>query len=373
MLLKKLIRPKNTRKIKLLSVLRLPPPFGGGELLNLSLYNAKKSDSYHHFLILGRKSHSKSKQLNPNIISVFYGDIYIFKAIITILTLLPDRLHLTLPKSFLAFFRNSIIVLLASSMKIDVVAELHGMEFKFLNKKIKIKYFHFIMKRIKKLRVLSNSIKRYITDVGYKNDIHIIDNGIEAPKTSSISRTFSGNSINILYIGAISESKGFLRLLEVFENLNNSLDSNFKVIVIGEWESMTFKSKAVAFIQQKNISERVIFKGKLINDSKWHEINKCHLHIHLTSFDGQPLTIIETMSQGIPCIATKIGAIPEMIVHKKNGFLVDDYISETLEIVKDLISGRQDYSKISEEAKKTFNTKYTLENYLKKMNDFLTS
>ena len=39
--------------------------------------------------------------------------------------------------------------------------------------------------------------------------------------------------------------------------------------------------------------------------------------------DNLPNTIIEAMSCGIPCVAFKIGGIPEMIEHKKNGYLAE--------------------------------------------------
>lgn len=55
--------------------------------------------------------------------------------------------------------------------------------------------------------------------------------------------------------------------------------------------------------------------------------------------DNLPNTIVEAMSCGIPCVAFKIGGIPEMIEHKKNGYLAEprnaDDLAEGIEFILD--------------------------------------
>ena len=46
--------------------------------------------------------------------------------------------------------------------------------------------------------------------------------------------------------------------------------------------------------------------------------------------DNLPNTLMEAMACGVPCVGFRVGGIPEMIDHQRNGFLADPRDSETL-------------------------------------------
>ena len=84
--------------------------------------------------------------------------------------------------------------------------------------------------------------------------------------------------------------------------------------------------------------------------------------------EGFPWTIIEAMAAEVPVIATRVGAIPEIIEDGKTGFLVD--VRNPQQIAKLIISLSEDKNlseKITRAAKesvvKNFNTKQMLKKY----------
>ena len=105
------------------------------------------------------------------------------------------------------------------------------------------------------------------------------------------------------------------------------------------------------------------FVGIKIGDEKWEIIQRNHCLLHLTRWDGQPLTIIENMAAGVPTIATAVGAIPEMIKHNRNGFLVQQN-REVLDILLAIWQQKIDISAISKQARKTYKDRFTLEKYI---------
>lgn len=59
--------------------------------------------------------------------------------------------------------------------------------------------------------------------------------------------------------------------------------------------------------------------------------NPYHLFLNVSSSEGIPVSIMEAMSSGIPCIATDVGGVAELVKNGKNGILLPaDFAPETL-------------------------------------------
>jgi glycosyltransferase involved in cell wall biosynthesis len=84
------------------------------------------------------------------------------------------------------------------------------------------------------------------------------------------------------------------------------------------------------------------------------------------------LTIIEAMACGVPTIATRIGAIPEMITHNQNGFLVNHYLDDSLKCIADLLEGSIRYESVSRNAKQTFIERFTAKTYARNIERLVT-
>lgn len=88
--------------------------------------------------------------------------------------------------------------------------------------------------------------------------------------------------------------------MEKIKSLSNKLSNNVKV---------NFKG---------NVSNQILMKEYKDNCYDWF--------INVSTSEGIPVSIMEAMSFGIPCIATDVGGTSE-IVDNKNGFLIDKDIS----------------------------------------------
>jgi glycosyltransferase involved in cell wall biosynthesis len=47
----------------------------------------------------------------------------------------------------------------------------------------------------------------------------------------------------------------------------------------------------------------------------------CDVFLTPTIQDNLPLTVMESLSSGTPVVAFRLGGLPDMVVHKKNGYL----------------------------------------------------
>ncbi len=347
----------------ILFILSIPPPFGGGEIVSQVLHDAIKNN--YECLTFSKLNYSKSKQGNQNIFSYFYGIYYITAVLIKLIKIKPTTIYIGLPKTFHAFLRNAIIIWITSLLKIQVYCELHGMNFPFIEKSnFQKQVLLATLQRISKIRVLSISIKKYIVDLGYSGSIYIINNGIHKPSKITTANSQENSKFNILYLGAISKSKGFLRVLEILNSLENHLREKIHLNVIGEFVHSSEFDRFNKFIEEKRLLNYITFHGQKNGTDKWRLISNNHLLIHLTNYDGQPLTIIEAMSLGIPTIATNVGAIPEMINNYNNGFLIQNN-NEVKDIITKLLTKEINYELVRKNSYSTFQNHFTADKMVK--------
>lgn len=80
----------------------------------------------------------------------------------------------------------------------------------------------------------------------------------------------------------------------------------------------------------------VIFKGRLSNQQvlQYYQSNPVDIFINLSESEGVPVSIMEAMAHGIPCVATDVGGTAE-IVNDENGAVVA--VDANVESVRDAI------------------------------------
>ena len=74
-------------------------------------------------------------------------------------------------------------------------------------------------------------------------------------------------------------------------------------------DQLGFQKNYVEFLGAKNIKE--VYK-------------RSDFLILLSNYEALPLTIIEALTHGIPCVASDLGGVDELIVNKFNGLIVNE-------------------------------------------------
>lgn len=108
------------------------------------------------------------------------------------------------------------------------------------------------------------------------------------------------------------------------------------------------------------------FQGYLENDQviNFHRTENVHILINVSISEGIPVTIMEAMSCGIPCIATNVGGTSEILEDGKNGILLnaDPLPHEIADVLKEyLIMDEDIYIEQCKAAYTTWKEKYNAE------------
>lgn len=91
---------------------------------------------------------------------------------------------------------------------------------------------------------------------------------------------------------------------------------------IGDGETLESVKQLVSAL---GISDSVFFAGALSQEEvfSFYRCNHVDLFVNVSEAEGIPISIMEALSFGIPCVATRVGGNPEIVHHGENGFLID--------------------------------------------------
>lgn len=362
------MKRENMKKYNFLIILKTPPPFGGGEIR--ASYLKKYLTPKKEYLIFSysRKDSNKSTQGKISPRNLYWGFYQIIKIISYITKTRPKIIFTSIPKNLSAFLRTGIVIIVAKSMGVKIIGELAGANFQFLeNGRFKKKIGLFFLKRVDLLRVLGKSVKKDLESHGITNTI-VLDNGVYVPDEIKISKEdiYSVN-LNLLYIGALNYSKGIKNLIKAIHICkDHNLDVHLHVL--GEWSNFNHKRKMENYIQYNNLNDYITFHGLLTDNRKWEIIQKCSILTHPTYWDGQPLTILESMGCGLAIISTHVGAIPDTVEDKVNGILLNENSPSNLfQAIHLFYFDRKLLHRISEENIRCFKKKFSVESYCERM------
>jgi glycosyltransferase involved in cell wall biosynthesis len=135
-----------------------------------------------------------------------------------------------------------------------------------------------------------------------------------------------------LYLGRLSSEKGIITLIRAFSNLKQP---DIRLKIAGEGPLADELKK------RAEPDPRISFSGYL-SGAPLADITRKALAVVVPSewYENAPLSVLEAMAYGKPVIGARIGGIPEMIDHGRNGFLFESgdahALAETMETVLNL-------------------------------------
>jgi glycosyltransferase involved in cell wall biosynthesis len=166
---------------------------------------------------------------------------------------------------------------------------------------------HYALSQLKKLTPQSEWEKLEIAPLGIDSNAYRPINGRPHKEV-----------LEILSVGRLVSNKGQQVLIEALKMLK-SQGRNLKLRLVGDGPQRPFLEEAVA---QGGLENEVTFTGALNPDQVLKAYNQADLFVLPSFSEGIPVSLMEAMAMEIPCIATHINGIPELIRHGVDGLLV---------------------------------------------------
>lgn len=201
--------------------------------------------------------------------------------------------------------------------------------------------------------VLSKEWADYFSDnICDRKKICVMHNAVMIP--NSITDVYNNN--NVLFLGRLSPRKNPQVLLEAASIvLKNGLSTRFRFAGDGDVE----KYKAIA--TKLGIQEYCDFLGWVADKDRENLIKDSGIFCLPSQNEGMPMSLLEAMSYGLPCIVTPVGGIPQVIRSNQNGYLVDkNDVTGIVSSLNELITAPSVRVKIGKEARKTIEERFSI-------------
>jgi len=230
-------------------------------------------------------------------------------------------------------YKDSIIgSLVARCLRVPyVVRVIHGMPEPFQGLK-NLKMFGYTLADrfvtrffIDKIVAVSSDIEKLIGEAYGADRVVCIHNGVDLEAMQVTFATaemrkewrFDETEVVIGTVGRLVPVKGHIILLEALRILHDS-HQNVRLLVIGEGP---LRSHLEAEVKRLGLKQVVTFAGH--KEQAYDFINMMDIFALPSLHEGIPMVLLEALALKRPVIASRVGGIPEVVLHGHTGLLID--------------------------------------------------
>lgn len=166
---------------------------------------------------------------------------------------------------------------------------------------------------------------RHLAALAPAGRVELVYHGVDLQRFPPPPRRVPAGPVTILSVCRLVEKKGVDVLLDALARLPQRLDWRF-VHVGGGPLAARMKRRAQAL----GIAERVTWRGALTQERVLEEYRAADIFALASRIardgdrDGLPNVLAEAQSQGLPCVATRVSAIPELLREGVSAHLVEE-------------------------------------------------
>ena len=170
--------------------------------------------------------------------------------------------------------------------------------------------------------------------------------------TIQVKNSYDYESKRLIAVGRLSPEKGFDRLLNIWKQVSPK-HPDWQLDIFGEGKIRDSLNETINNQKIQNIC---------IHPSSSHineEYGKSSIYVMTSYYEGFPLTLLEALKHGIPCIAFNCPFGPDnIILDNKCGYLIEDgnnqlYVKQLCKLMENE-QIRKDFSMVAIERAKTF-------------------
>ncbi|MGD9992100.1 MAG: glycosyltransferase family 4 protein [Salinivirgaceae bacterium] len=326
------------KKTKILFITPFPPPFGGIAILSQSILNAGLKDYFDVISI-----NTSKKALREKIDSVrFSGILNSFKNYLKLIKACQSNrdakyAYITGTSNW-AILRDFLYLIILKFYDIEILFNLHGTrkleKSNGLIKWVSTKAMAYSTYILSPTRVDFEAAKK-LSNRPAKVKLFYNATNLSVPVEPKYKNLLNAEEdVTLIGIGRLSDAKGAYDLIPLAIQL---IDEGHPIKLIwigrGAYEADDKWASDLINKQSPKTQKRIHLLKDLTEEEKFNYLQQADLFVLPTKNDNLPVSLLESMACGLPVISTYMGAIPEVIIPNKNGWLINHSNTSELEAV----------------------------------------
>lgn len=329
-------------------------------------------DRGHDFTVLTKSTEEGDSGI-PQLTEIKYRDVRFFGGLLLVihalLWLFRERKNVDILHLHSVSWLTAATAVLGAVLGIPRVVTLHG-KFPSLSNRFLNAVFNLSLWLVVRYSNVATCVSEDTRKHHQLDSAVIIHNGIDASKfhhDSEIRRAKRGElgldgHFTLLFVGRLDINKGIRELIEVIGSLVPE-HPNVELLIVGPGDEELVRE----CLQEHSLDKHAIMIGGVEDTVPYYQ--SADAYVLFSAFEGIPLTLLEAMACGLPCIATSVGGIPEVVVDNVNGYLVTPGDTEGLRQAVIRVLGNEDEpQEVSSKARTTIENRFSstrmVENYL---------
>lgn len=271
---------------------------------------------------------------------------YLLSLVYLLIVFKPNYLlYLPTSATLKGWIRDGTTLFIASWFKTKLIIQFRGGHFGYFYKSLKPSYQKIIKYLLQKTTLVlaqADVLQHQFIGIVPKEKIKTFYNSITSEFYSHFkekTHNIQNKKLNILFIGHLSQAKGYCDLLKTVPYLNNKYNVKFQFIgakikiernvlfnqatgekIISEDPDDCYKH----YIATDKLDDSIEFLGdRIYGTEKLKRFKQADIFILPSYSEGFSMSILEAMAAGLPIIATKVGAAPEIIENGINGYIIN--------------------------------------------------
>ncbi len=223
------------------------------------------------------------------------------------------------------FFMNTVGLVASLSTGVPLVATVHGKN-DYADRLRRRVAYRLVGRFAGQMIAVSENIRFFLAEqVGIPSDrIRVVPNGVgldEEPPRERLSalRTSLGldqDSKVVGTVGSLYPVKGHTYLMDAIAPVVRRF-AHVVLLIVGRGG---LREELEAQARRLGIARHLRFLGH--REDVRDLLALCDIFVLPSLFEGMPLALLEAMAAGVPCVATGVGGIPEVVEDGKTGLLV---------------------------------------------------
>ncbi len=220
----------------------------------------------------------------------------------------------------------------------------------------------------KKIFPVSSALKEFYRKKYplFDDKFFVIPNAINPQKieNTTINTASTESDFIIGFVGSVSPWHGVENLILAFSSFIKKFPDS-KLLIVGDGESLEELKKLA---EKQGITDKVIFTGNLSHEEVFPLIKKFNVAVMAKSnWFGSPVKIFEYGAMGIPVIAPNVGPVRDVMVHKIDGFLIDQTVEDLIKALFEMKKNPEFAKRIGENFQKKILKEHTWIDNIKKI------